>query len=106
MRDVELHGEKLREGETVLFLYASANRDEREFPDPDRFDIARRPPRILSFGHGTHACLGIHIAKAEGRIALEELLRALARIRGRPRRRRAAAHRVRAGLRAPAGAPR
>jgi cytochrome P450 len=75
VRDVELHGEKLRAGETVLFLYASANRDPREFSDPDVFDIARRPPRILSFGHGTHACLGIHTAKAEGRIALEELLR-------------------------------
>jgi cytochrome P450 len=74
-RDVELHGEKLRAGEVVLFLYASANRDPREFSDPDVFDIARRPPRILSFGHGTHACLGIHTAKAEGRIALEELLR-------------------------------
>ena len=75
VRDVELHGEKLRAGETLLFLYASANRDPREFSDPDTFDIARRPPRILSFGHGTHACLGIHTAKAEGRIALEELLR-------------------------------
>jgi cytochrome P450 len=75
VRDVELHGEKLREGESVLFLYASANRDDREFTNPDVFDIARRPPRILSFGHGTHACLGIHVAKAEGRIALEELLR-------------------------------
>jgi cytochrome P450 len=75
VRDVELHGEKLRAGEAVIFLYASANRDPREFPDPDTFDIARRPPRILSFGHGTHSCLGIHAAKAEGRIALEELLK-------------------------------
>jgi cytochrome P450 len=75
VRDVELHGEKLGAGDVVLFLYASANRDPREFPDPDTFDIARRPARILSFGHGTHACLGIHTAKAEGRIALEELLR-------------------------------
>jgi hypothetical protein len=75
VRDIELHGEKLRAGDVVLFLYASANRDPREFRDPDNFDIARRPPRILSFGHGTHACLGIHTAKAEGRIALEELLR-------------------------------
>jgi hypothetical protein len=75
VRDVELHGEKLRAGDVVLFLYASANRDPREFRDPDTFDIARRAPRILSFGHGTHACLGIHTAKAEGRIALEELLK-------------------------------
>jgi len=75
LRDVELHGQKLREGEVVLFLYASANRDDREFEAPERFDLRRRPPRILSFGHGTHACLGIHVARAEGRIALEELLR-------------------------------
>jgi len=75
LRDVEIGGEKLREGEVVIFLYASANRDEREFDEPDRFDIDRRPPRILSFGHGTHACLGIHVAKAELRIATEELLR-------------------------------
>ena len=103
VRDVELHGEKLRAGEVVLFLYASANRDPREFSDPDVFDIARRPPRILSFGHGTHACLGIHTAKAEGRIALEELLRRDPRVRNRHGRRRAAAHRVRPGLRAAAG---
>jgi cytochrome P450 len=73
-RDVELHGEKLRAGDVIFFLYASANRDEREFDDPDRFDIARRPRRILSFGHGTHACIGQHVAKTEARIALEELL--------------------------------
>ncbi len=73
-KETTLHGEKLSPGEAVFFLYASANRDEREFDDPDRFDIARKPPRILSFGHGTHACLGQHVAKAEARIALEELL--------------------------------
>jgi cytochrome P450 len=75
VRDVELHGEKMRAGDAVIFLYASANRDPREFDDPDTFDITRRPPRILSFGHGTHSCLGIHTAKTEGRIALEELLK-------------------------------
>ena len=74
LRDVEIHGEKLREGQAVLFLYPSANRDDREFPEPDRFDILRRPTRILSFGHGTHACIGAHFARLEGRIALELLL--------------------------------
>jgi cytochrome P450 len=73
-RPVEFHGEKLSPGQVIIFLYASANRDEREFESPDVFDIERRPPRTLGFGHGTHACLGIHIAKAEGRIGLEELL--------------------------------
>ena len=67
-------GEQLRAGQKVLFLYPSANRDEREFDDPDRFDIDRRPARILTFGAGTHACLGLHVAKMEGRVCLEELL--------------------------------
>ena len=73
-RDVELHGERLREGQAVMFLYASANHDEREFEEPDVFDIHRRPPRILSFGAGTHQCLGTHVARMEGRLTLEAIL--------------------------------
>ncbi|MDJ0868759.1 MAG: cytochrome P450 [Myxococcota bacterium] len=73
-RDVELHGQTLREGQGVMFLYASANRDDREFENPDVFDVRRRPERILSFGAGTHACLGTHVARLEGRITLETLL--------------------------------
>jgi hypothetical protein len=75
--DVRLHGETMREGRPVLFLYPSANRDEREFADPDRFDVRRRPPRILSFGHGIHACIGAHFARLEGKLCLEYLLRRL-----------------------------
>jgi len=77
VRDIELHGEKLRAGQPVMFLYASANRDEREFPDPDTFDVRRSLPRVLTFGHGTHACIGQHVARLEGRILLEELLAAM-----------------------------
>ena len=73
-RDLELRGQALREGQGVLFLFRAANRDAEEFPDPDRFDIRRRPPRILSFGQGTHLCLGQHAARLEARIAYEELL--------------------------------
>jgi cytochrome P450 len=73
-RDIRLNGRSLREGQAVLFLYASANRDELEFESPDTFDIHRRPRRILSFGAGTHACLGTHVARLEGRIGLEALL--------------------------------
>jgi cytochrome P450 len=58
----------------ALFLFPSANRDDREFPDPDRFDVKRRAPRILSFGHGTHACLGQHVARLEGRLCLAATL--------------------------------
>ncbi len=76
-RDHELRGQKLRKGQGVLFLYRSANRDADEFPDPDRFDIHRDPPRILSFGHGTHVCLGQHAAKLEAKVLLEGLLDAV-----------------------------
>ena len=74
MRPVELHGQKLVPGQGVLILLAAANRDPREFPDPDCFDVERNPRRILSFGHAVHICLGAHVARLEGRILLEELL--------------------------------
>ena len=75
LRDVEWHGETLRAGQGLLLLYASANRDEREFPDPDGYDLHRRAPRSLSFSHGTHACIGLHVARREGECAINELLR-------------------------------
>ena len=74
-REHEIRGQKLRPGQPILFLYPSANRDEDEFQDPDRYDIHRSIPRLLSFGHGTHMCIGIHAAKLEGRVLLEETLK-------------------------------
>jgi hypothetical protein len=65
---------RLRPGQKLCFLFASANRDEREFAEPDRFDVLRRPRRMLGFGNGIHLCLGMHVARAEARVALEELL--------------------------------
>ena len=76
-KDVVVGGHRLRAGQGVMLLYRSANRDEREFREPDRFDIHRRAPRILSFGHGTHVCLGQHVARLEARIMYEELLEAI-----------------------------
>ncbi len=73
-RPVEFAGAKMTEGQAVMFLYHSGNHDEREFDDPDEFRILRRPPRILSFGYGPHSCLGVNVARLEGRICLEELL--------------------------------
>ncbi len=73
-RDLEFQGRRMRAGQPVLFLYASGNRDDREFDRPDRFDIHRNPPRTLSFGHGVHACIGLHVARLEARIALRKLL--------------------------------
>ncbi len=71
---VVIRGRKLEPGQGVMFLWASGNRDEEEFPDADRFDILRRPPRSLSFGHGAHKCIGEHLGRLEGRILLEEIL--------------------------------
>ncbi len=75
VRDVELHGQVMRAGQPVIFLYASANRDDLEFENPDVFDISRQPTRILSFGAGHHACLGTHVARMEGKLCIEEVLR-------------------------------
>ena len=73
-REVEFHSQTIPEGARVLLLYGSANRDDRVFDDPDRFDISRRPSRLLSFGGGIHRCLGAPLARLEGRVALEMLL--------------------------------
>jgi cytochrome P450 len=54
---------------------ASANRDERRFPDPDRFDVRRRPAGLMTFSFGAHFCLGAALARLQGRVATEEVLR-------------------------------
>ena len=75
-RDTELHGETLREGDRVLLLYPSGNRDERAFEDPDRFDATRNPNRHVAFGgYGVHHCLGASLARLELKILFEEVLR-------------------------------
>ncbi|MCB0994665.1 MAG: cytochrome P450, partial [Acidimicrobiales bacterium] len=72
-RDVTVGGKELSEGQGVLLLWGSANRDESVFPDADRFDISRRPERDLLFGHGQHKCIGEHIGMRMGSVLLEEL---------------------------------
>jgi cytochrome P450 len=74
-RDVEHHGKVVPEGSVMLLLNASGNRDERKFADPDRFDIRRRIDHHLAFGYGTHFCLGAALARLEGRVALDEVLK-------------------------------
>ena len=74
VRDVELHGQTLRAGEQLFLLWGSANRDEREFEQADRFDVRRRIKRHLAFGQGIHFCLGKSLARLEARVAFEELL--------------------------------
>ena len=73
-RDTVLHGQQIRAGEKLLLLYPSANRDERVFADPFRFDSARDPNPHLAFGFGAHFCLGASLARLELRLLFEELL--------------------------------
>ena len=73
--DIELHGQTIKKGDGLMFLYASANRDEREFENPDTFDVTRPNDRILSVGAGIHACLGTHVAKMEGKLTFEAVLK-------------------------------
>lgn len=73
-REVELEGGKIPAGAIVFLLLGSANRDERQFPDPDRFDVTRNPQDHVAFGYGIHYCLGAPLARLEGRIALDSLL--------------------------------
>ena len=77
-RDVDFHGHRIREGERVLLLYPSANRDEEVFDAPERFDVTRRPNEHVAFGgYGPHFCLGASLARLELRVMFEELLRRL-----------------------------
>jgi uncharacterized protein (TIGR02246 family) len=77
--DVELSGVRIPAGALVAPLFASANRDERVFTEPDRFDVARSPREHLAFGYGAHFCLGAALARLEARVAFETLLPILGR---------------------------
>lgn len=74
MEDVEFHGQIVSKGSKILLINGSANRDNRHFPDGDRFDIHRNIDRHLSFGYGAHFCVGGALARLEGHVALRELL--------------------------------
>ncbi len=73
-RDVVLHGVTVPADTRVLLMWGAANLDEREFPNPETFDIHRSPERHLSLGHGAHFCMGAALARLEARVAFEELL--------------------------------
>jgi len=75
MRDIEIHGRTIPKSVPVMLVTGAATRDERAFPDPDVFDVRRKPSGFnLGFGYGAHSCLGAALARMEGRIALEVLL--------------------------------
>ena len=78
--DLEIGGMQIAEDDKVVMWYASANRDPAQNENPDRFDVARRNPKHLSFGVGPHFCLGYQLARLQMRIALEETLRRLTNI--------------------------
>ena len=75
MKDVTLHGQTMKEGDFVCLAYGSGNRDERQYPNPDVYDITRKPRGHLGFGGGVHACLGTAIARLSVKIAFEEFHR-------------------------------
>lgn len=72
--DVELHGHTVPAGSALVCLPGAAQRDERQFPDPDTFDVRRKMSHTLSFGYGAHFCLGAALARLEGRVVLQEVL--------------------------------
>jgi cytochrome P450 len=86
--DTELGGAQIAAGDKVAMIYTSANRDEAVFDDPQTFDITRSPNHHLSFGYATHFCLGVHLARLEGRVFFEEVLDRWSSIElvGEPRR--------------------
>jgi cytochrome P450 len=73
-RDADVGGATIPAGSLVMPMYASANRDERQFPEPDRFDVARSNARDhVAFGYGPHFCLGAPLSRLEGLVAYEEI---------------------------------
>jgi cytochrome P450 len=80
-RDTELRGVSIPAGAHVTVMLGAANRDENRYPDPDRFDIFRDPKQHISFGHGPHTCLGMHLARMETRVAVGALLDRLPNLR-------------------------
>ncbi|HLW68051.1 MAG TPA: cytochrome P450 [Gemmataceae bacterium] len=80
-QDVSMGGLTIPRGELVFVILTSANRDERQFPNPDKLDITREPNRHLAFGLGPHFCLGAPLARLEGQLAINTLLRRLPNLR-------------------------
>jgi cytochrome P450 len=79
-RDTEIAGTRIPRGAVVAPILGSANRDERRFPEPDRFDVSRNPQGHLGFGFGAHFCLGASLARLEARVALEAVAPELPRL--------------------------
>jgi cholest-4-en-3-one 26-monooxygenase len=89
MADTQIRGQRIRRGQRVVMCYASANRDEEEFANPDTFDVGRKPNNHLSFGHGLHFCLGANLARTEIRVMFEQIIQRKLRLELRGEIRRA-----------------
>jgi cholest-4-en-3-one 26-monooxygenase len=79
--DFEIGGVTIRQGQQVVLMYSSANRDPAHFTDPERLDVTREPNNHLAFGFGTHFCLGAALARLETRVFFEELVRRVSALR-------------------------
>src|SRR5215203_2709521 len=79
-RDYEIGGETVREGQQVVLMYPSANRDPEHFDDPERYDVTRTPNHHIAFGFGTHFCLGAALARLEIRMFFDEFVRRVSAI--------------------------
>ena len=76
-KDVEMNGQKIEEGEQIVLMYPSANRDEEIYEDPFVFDLERETNNHLAFGFGTHFCLGASLARLELKVMFEQLMERL-----------------------------
>lgn len=87
MQDIELCDRQFRAGDWIAMAWASGNRDEALFPDPDAFRIDRKPNKLISYGNGPHVCLGQHLARLEMRLLFEELAKRVdsAELAGEPK---------------------
>jgi cytochrome P450 len=85
--DTKIAGGTIPAGSGVMILYGSANRDERQFPNPDVFDVTRNPQEHLAFGFGIHYCIGAPLARLEARIAMDAFLRRFPKVSLRDQRR-------------------
>jgi len=81
LEDVEISGVAVRRGDLVSIGQGAANRDPRQFTDPDALNIKRTPNRHLAFGHGIHFCVGAALARLEGPIAIQSVLRRMPGLR-------------------------
>jgi len=80
LADIHVAGKQIKKGELVCFSFAAANRDPEQFESPKQLDITRKPNRHLAFGHGLHYCVGAALARLEGQIAVNSVLRSLPKI--------------------------